>query len=97
MKKNVSFVGMLGMVLALGLVLMGCGRSTESLAKEVQASIEETWEEQGLDIKIENFSLVKKSANEYRGLLEASADGETEKLTINVTIDNDTFMWEIDG
>jgi hypothetical protein len=94
MKK--CFVGLVALLLASSLMLTGCRRSTEDLAKEVKASIEETWGEQDLDINIQEFTLVKKSDTEYKGILKVSANGETESLVVNVTVDGDSFMWEVD-
>jgi hypothetical protein len=72
--------------------------STEDLAKEVLADIEANWDETGIEgVRIDDFTLVKKSKNEYRGILEVSGDGESLSLTVNVTVDGDSFMWEIEG
>jgi hypothetical protein len=88
-----AFVGILFVLL-----LIGCGMSTEDLAKQVKNDIESNWAELGIDgVTIDDFTLVKKSDNEYRGILKISADGETESLTVNVTVDGDSFMWEIEG
>ncbi|MDR2072469.1 MAG: hypothetical protein LBP60_03430 [Spirochaetaceae bacterium] len=84
-------------VLVCMLLPAGCGMSTDDLAAQVQASILETLNEQGIDAEIESFTLVKKSKTEYRGILKASLDGETESVAVNVTVDGDSFMWEFDN
>jgi hypothetical protein len=96
-KKNwFLFAGVLLVLLAFNLA--GCGVSTGDLAKQVKEDIELNWAEQGIEgITIDEFTLVKKSSNEYRGILKVSADGESESLTVTVTVDGDSFMWEIEG
>jgi hypothetical protein len=75
----------------------GCGLSTEDIEEQVIADIESNWAEQGLEgVTIDDLTLVKKSKNEYRGILEISAYGESETVTINVMMDGDSFMWEIE-
>jgi len=93
MKRNI--VGIIVFLAFCSLVVVGCGLSTEQLTKEVREAIEETWEEQGAKIKIEDFTLVKKSKTEYKGILKASGYGEKQTLTVNVTVDGKSFMWEI--
>jgi hypothetical protein len=71
---------------------------TEYLTKEVRAAIQSNWASRGIEgITIEDFTLLKKSDNEYRGILKVSADGESKSLAVNVIVDGDSFMWEIEG
>lgn len=70
--------------------------SKKDLTEQVKASIEEEWEKQGLDVEIKDFSLVKKGKNEYRGILEVTGYGETENLAVSVTVDGDSWMWEME-
>jgi hypothetical protein len=84
---------------ALSLVvgfLTGCGVSTETLTKEVRASIEETWAKNPdlKDARIKSFVLVHKGGTQYTGVLEADVEGEALNLSINVTYDGKTFMWQ---
>ena len=44
---------------------------------------------------IENFSLIHKGGNEYKGLLEINEDGERFTISVDVTFDGTTFIWEI--
>jgi hypothetical protein len=78
------------------MALAGCGMSTKELAKQVQADIEKNWSgDAGLTIK--DFTLIKKSKTEYRGILTVTDGEDTENLTVNVTMDGDSFMWEIES
>ncbi|MBM3804973.1 MAG: hypothetical protein FJW26_22055 [Acidimicrobiia bacterium] len=89
---------MIAMVLAVT-ILPGCGGkpSTEELAKEVQSHIEEKWasEPELATARITSFKLVHKGGQQYRGLLEATKDGESVTLGVDVTYDGESFMWEI--
>ena len=78
------------------LMVVGCGLSTEQLTKEVKASIAETYKEKGLNIKIEDLTLIKKNKTEYKGILKTSGQGGKQTLTVNVTVDGNSFMWEIE-
>ena len=71
--------------------------STEELAKEVQANIEEKWvsEAEWETVVIHSFTLVHKGEQQYRGILEASQNGETVTLGVDVTYDGESFMWKI--
>jgi hypothetical protein len=95
--KNKCRFALAGILLLLSaLISTGCGMSKKDLAEQVQASIAEEWEDRGLDIEIKDLSLIKKSDGEYRGILEVEADGESESFTVFVTVDGDSFMWEIE-
>lgn len=96
MNKRRWFAGAGIMLVLSALAFAGCGLSKKDLTEEVKASIEEHWEDQDLDISIKDLSLIKKSETEYRGILEVEADGESVNLTVTVTVDGDTFMWEIE-
>jgi hypothetical protein len=74
-----------------------CKLSTEDLAKQVQEHIVETWKENGVDLTIaKDLLLVKRSDNEYSGLITLFAEGETEQVTVNVIYDGKSFSWKID-
>jgi biotin-(acetyl-CoA carboxylase) ligase len=94
MKRKI--VGIIVFLAFCSFVIVGCGLSTEQLTNEVREAIEETWKEQDIQVKIEDFTLVKKSKTEYKGILNVSAYGEKQTLTVNVTVDGKSFMWEID-
>ncbi|MDR1328048.1 MAG: hypothetical protein LBK23_00395 [Oscillospiraceae bacterium] len=72
--------------------------STERLAKEVQASMLENWnDELGLGITVDkDLQLVSKGGNEYSGLITISLEGESEQITVSVIYDGSTFQWEVD-
>jgi len=94
MKRKI--VGIVVFLAFCSLIVLGCGVSTEDLAKQVRASIEETWKEQGVKIKIDDLTLIKKSKTEYKGILNVSAYGEKQTLTVNVTVDGKNLMWQIE-
>ncbi len=71
--------------------------STSDLRAEVEQSIRETWEKEPslANARINSFILIHKSGNQYEGLLDATLDGERDKLVIDVTYDGKQFMWQV--
>ena len=75
----------------------GDSTSTEDLASEVQAHIQETWASDPdlSTASITSFTLIHKGGTQYRGLLEATQDGESVTLGVDVTYDGENMIWEI--
>jgi hypothetical protein len=97
MKKTIGIVGLVAFVLSC-FMLFSCKLSTGDLAKQVQENMIETWQENGIDLKItKDLLLVKKSDTEYSGFITLSAEGETEQVTVNVIYDGESFSWQIEG
>jgi hypothetical protein len=86
----------IGSIFALG-ATGGLKMSTTDLAEQVKQNITQTWAQEPAlaGARINSFSLIHKEGNHYEGLLEATADGETEKLAIDVTYDGKQFMWKV--
>jgi hypothetical protein len=57
-----------------------CGISTKELAEQVRAVIESNWAGQADGVIIDDFTLVKKSKNEYRGILKISGGEAVGRL-----------------
>ena len=57
--------------------------------------MEEKFEEAGLNIKVNNISLVHKGGNDYTGLVILECEGEIEQFDINVVCDGESFQYEI--
>ncbi|MDR0720189.1 MAG: hypothetical protein LBF78_11190 [Treponema sp.] len=96
MEKKLLIAGFM-VFLASCLLVLSCKLSTEDLAKQVQEHMVETWEENGIDLKItKDLVLVKKSNTEYSGIVTLSAEGETEQVTVNVLYDGKSFQWEVE-
>jgi hypothetical protein len=96
--KRFRTIAVLFVSTVLALLVFSCGLSPEDLAKEVQATYVENWEEAGIDLRIEkDLLLVKKSKTEYTGLMTVSLDGEQEQVTVNVVYDGKSFSSEIEG
>ena len=91
------------LVFALSVFLISCGISKEQLTKDVQKSMEKEWEKNpNVLVKVRAFSLIKKSENEYSGLLETDESyKETPtikvegKYNVEVITDGKEFKWEI--
>lgn len=83
------------MSLLLSFTLFSCKISTGQLENEVQNLMEEKFEEAGLNIKVNNISLVHKGGNDYTGLVILECEGEIEQFDINVICDGESFQYEI--
>lgn len=88
------------LVVILPIVLTFTGdikASTSDLQVEVEQSIRETFAKEPnlARMKINSFGLIHKSGNQYEGLLDASLDGERDKLIIDVTYDGKQFIWQV--
>lgn len=84
-------------ILFIAFLFSACSMSTDQLATEVQQNIKESWEEANIfdEFKIKDLLLANKSGNEYSGILEFDAEGESFKVDIEVIYDGDTFKWNI--
>lgn len=77
---------------------VGCGGpSTEDLAKEVRGLIKEKFakDPSTAGIALGDLTLVSRGGNDYRGILEVSAEGESAELVVEVSYDGETLIWEI--
>jgi hypothetical protein len=84
------------LVILMLLFSTSCSLSTNELAKEVEISMQETWNNEGVaGIKIESFLLTHKGGNEYSGILETNEEGEKFKYTVQVIYDGENMQWEI--
>lgn len=79
----------------LCLTLIACRLSTDDLAKEVQASIEETLKTDSSGIKITSFVLTQKGGNEYAGVLDTDESGNKFTYNVEVIYDGKNMKWEI--
>lgn len=84
---------LLAAALAFSPVLAGCSLSTEDLAEEVQASMEEKLEGEGIEIK--SFMLSHRGGNEYKGILETEERHGVFTYSVEVIYDGSNFSWEI--
>ena len=91
------------LVILSALTLEACGYSKEDLTRDVRASVEESFLKNGYTVT--EFSLVKKSRNEYIGVVKAVEtlyintilkDSTTVTVSLIVTVDGDSFAWKVD-
>ncbi len=71
--------------------------STEELASQVQASIEQTYasDPATADVQLtDNLMLVHQNGNQYQGVIHAAQNGTSAALTVDVTYDGKTFLWQ---
>lgn len=82
------------------LILMFTGdikMSTADLQTQVEESIRAKLakEPATAEIQVKLLALVHKNGNQYEGIVEISAGGETKQFTVDVTYDGKQFMWQI--
>lgn len=86
-------------ILFLALMLLpaiSCSVSTEDLAEEVKASIEETYSSNGYSgVAIESVMLTHKGGNEYTGIVKTLEEGVPFQYTVEVIYDGNYIKWEI--
>jgi len=79
-------------------VLVGNAKPTpEQVATQIKPMILEQWQEvPGLyTTTIENISLVQDSDTTYSGTVQATLNGQAQRMLIKVTIQEDSLMWEL--
>ena len=96
MNRKIMFVGLFVLILS-GAMLVSCKVSTSELAKQVQEHMVETFAENGTTVRVtKDLQLVKKSNNEYSGLMTISAGGQTQQVSVDVVYDGKSFSWVIE-
>ncbi|MDR0814292.1 MAG: hypothetical protein LBN37_00910 [Bacteroidales bacterium] len=83
-------------VLVICVILSSCSVSTEQIRREVLSSINEEFQNQELDISIQNFILVHEGGNHYKGILTTNEDGEIFKYEVAVVCDGTNYQWKIE-
>jgi IS5 family transposase len=79
--------------LALFVLLSACSISTDDLAKEVQASIQQKFSGKGIQVK--KLTLVHKGGNNYTGILVTNEYGVFEgRYSVDVVYDGNNYSWQ---
>jgi len=93
--KGLSVFLIAGLLLIL---FVSCGISTEDLAKQVQDSMRQEWAARGENVRIINeLTLVKRTNNEYRGVMTVTDGYQTQQWSVNVVVDNKNFIWTVES
>lgn len=73
--------------------------SDEELTGDVKSSITKNFagDPELKDAVIENFSMIKKSDNEYNGTLDVKVGSEKISVKVSVIYDGKNLSWEIPG
>lgn len=82
-----------GLLIFAVIFLVACSMSTEDLAEEVKANMEQNFK--GENIQIESLILTKKGGNEYKGILTTKEPGGNFSYTVEVIYDGDYITWEV--
>lgn len=83
------------------LTIAGCGGpSADQLASEVEADIQRTFaaDPETRELRVLNVELVRESDRVYRGFVDLGVlgDPEQERLSLRVTVDGESLLWEIE-
>lgn len=87
----------LAIALALLLGFTGAQAANEDLADEVKADIVQNlandpdWQ----GVAVHDLTLIRVNDTTYRGLLAVTDEEGPQKLTVQVLVDDDNFIWEI--
>lgn len=71
--------------------------ANEELAEEVKAAIVQdlSTDPDWKDVAVHDLTLIRLNDTTYRGMLEVSDAEGPQKLTVQVLVDDDNFIWEI--
>jgi hypothetical protein len=86
------------LLLCACLGVSGCGAGdTDALAREVREDIAKKFasDPATAGIKVGALTLAHRGGNDYRGILEVGEGGERENLTVEVTFDGSTMVWQV--
>ena len=87
----------LASALTLLLVFVPAYAANEELAEEVKEDIVQNLaaDPEWKDVSVHDLTLIRVNETTFRGLLEVSDAEGPQKLTVQVLVDDDNFIWEI--
>ncbi len=97
----VTIAGFFVVAIALGVIIMGLTGnvrlSTPNLRKQVLKNIETTFAKQPslAALKIKSFDLEHENGDQYEGTLVVSANGQQQRLNVDVVYNGKRFMWKV--
>ena len=81
----------------VAMVVCSCGVAIEDVAEEVRVSVKEQLEKDfGTSVYVGDVVLVHKGGNDYESVVDITADGETERFSLKVVFDGETFVWTLE-
>ena len=80
---------------------VGCNQfvSTDDIADNIKAQMQEEFDTNSdfseYHLKVVGLTVVKQAANQYKGLSEIRYKGKIYKVSVDILMDKDNYMWEI--
>jgi hypothetical protein len=78
-------------------LVISCGLSKNEIQRQIKISFQEKLDAEysKYDMIVNNVILVKTGPNKYDGMVNLSLGEKKHDVSITVTADNDSFMWEV--
>lgn len=93
---------MRSLLLALFMVFaVGCNYfvSTDQIAKDVKEQIQQEFDTQSqfkdYHFKISDLTVIQQQGNQYKGLAEVIYEGKVHRISVNILMDGEKYIWEI--
>ena len=67
-----------------------------SLEEDIRNEIRSQFAQEGMNVYVGEVVLVHEGGNNYRSVVDLSADGETVRCTLRVVYDGDAYTWELE-
>lgn len=80
---------------------VGCNYfvSTDQIAKDVKEQIQQEFDTQSqfkdYHFKISDLTVIKQQGNQYKGLAEVIYEGKVHRISVNILMDGEKYIWEI--
>jgi hypothetical protein len=79
-------------------ILSSCGISKGEMERGIKESFQEKMDTDSTykkyQIKVQNVTLIKSGSHTYDGFVNVLLDDETHDVSISVTVDGSSYMWE---
>ena len=89
---------LLSMIVA---ILVGCSNfvSTDEMEKDIKAQMQKEFNSNSdfseYHLKVVDLTVVKQNGNQYRGLSKIKYNGKIYKVSVEILMDGNKYMWEI--
>lgn len=84
-------------ILAVSLVLSGCGPSLKDVESQARESMQNYMDTDasmsGYSVKVDAVEAIKENGNTYRGIARVQVGGEEYPVSVSIVADGDNLMW----
>jgi len=88
-----------GLVLALPVLISGCGASPEQLGNEVRVSMQSSFDKEAQfkawGLRVVHVQVIHDQGNHYKGIATIAHQGESHQVAVSITSDGSNMMWEV--